>query len=110
MSGLHPSPFNVFICIFDKINRVGNSSGGFSETNVSPGNRQADVAIELDGETHYTAEAMEYDRIRDNYLKTVGITVIRYSNHQIDISKNRRTSPLFNEQDKRSSNIFTFEL
>ena len=43
----------------------------------------ANLAIELDGETHYTPEAIEYDRIRDNYLQSVGINVIRYPNHEI---------------------------
>lgn len=43
----------------------------------------ANVAIELDGDNHYTAEAREYDQIRDNYLQSVGITVIRYSNHEV---------------------------
>ncbi|BAQ60109.1 hypothetical protein GM3708_515 [Geminocystis sp. NIES-3708] len=43
----------------------------------------ANLAIELDGDSHYTAEAMEYDNIRDNYLQSVGIIVIRYSNQEI---------------------------
>lgn len=43
----------------------------------------ANLAIELDGETHYTPKAKEYDRLRDKYLKTVGITVIRYPNYQV---------------------------
>ncbi len=43
----------------------------------------ANLAIELDGDTHYTDEAIEYDRIRDEYLQAVGIKVIRYPNHQV---------------------------
>lgn len=63
---------------------------------------QANLGIELDGETHYTSEAIQYDRIRDDYLKSVGITVIRYLNHQIyenldgvleDISRYLSTTP-----------------
>lgn len=27
---------------------------------------------------------MEYDKIRDNYLQSIGITLIRYSNQEID--------------------------
>lgn len=42
------------------------------------------LAIELDSDSHYTAEAMEYDKIRDNYLQSIGITLIRYSNQEID--------------------------
>ncbi|WVK99814.1 DUF559 domain-containing protein [Cyanobacterium sp. Dongsha4] len=41
------------------------------------------LAIELDGESHYTPEAQEYDRIRDNFLTNVGIRVIRYHNHDV---------------------------
>ncbi|WP_373480808.1 DNA methyltransferase [Geminocystis sp.] len=43
----------------------------------------ANLAIELDGETHYTSEAIEYDQIRDNFLANVGIKVIRYPNNEI---------------------------
>lgn len=43
----------------------------------------ANLAIELDGDSHYTDEAKEYDQIRDNYLQSVGINVIRYSNQEI---------------------------
>jgi len=43
----------------------------------------ANLAIELDGESHYTPEAQEYDRIRDNFLTNVGIRVIRYHNHDV---------------------------
>ena len=43
----------------------------------------AHLAIELDGDSHYTPEAIEYDPIRDHYSQSVGITVIRYSNQQV---------------------------
>ena len=43
----------------------------------------ANLAIELDGDTHYTDEAIEYDRIRDEYLEAVGIKVIRYQNQDV---------------------------
>ena len=41
------------------------------------------LAIELDGETHYTPEAIEYDRVRDEYLEAVGIKVVRYRNQDV---------------------------
>ena len=43
----------------------------------------ANLAIELDGETHYTPEAIEYDRVRDEYLEAVGIKVVRYRNQDV---------------------------
>ena len=41
------------------------------------------MAIELDGETHYTEEAIEYDRVRDEYLEAVGIKLVRYRNQDV---------------------------
>ena len=38
------------------------------------------VAIELDGQWHYTPEAMENDKIRTKLLKKEGISVIRIMN------------------------------
>ena len=43
----------------------------------------ANLAIKLDGNSHYSAEAIEYDRTRDNYLQSVGIKIIRYSNYEV---------------------------
>ena len=43
----------------------------------------AHLAIELDGDTHYTEEAVEYDRIRDEYLEAVGIKLVRYRNEDV---------------------------
>ena len=45
---------------------------------------KAKLAIELDGGQHYTDEGMEYDRRRSEYLRSIGIKVIRFSNQDID--------------------------
>ncbi len=45
---------------------------------------KAKVVIELDGSQHYETEQEEKDRIRDTYLKNLGITVLRYSNRDIN--------------------------
>ena len=42
------------------------------------------LAIELDGGQHYTDEGLAYDRRRSEYLSTLGIRVIRFSNQDID--------------------------
>ena len=45
---------------------------------------QARVAIELDGTQHYEPEGKAYDAQRDEYLRHCGITVLRYSNLEIN--------------------------
>jgi len=44
------------------------------------------LVIELDGAIHNTTEAQEYDRIRDNYFKELGLKVLRFQND--DAEKN----------------------
>ena len=46
----------------------------------------AKIVIELDGSQHYENEVIEKDIARDEYLKENGITVLRYSN--LDVDKN----------------------
>ena len=41
------------------------------------------IVIELDGSQHYEEENREKDILRDNYLNSLGLTVLRYTN--IDI-------------------------
>ena len=43
----------------------------------------AKLVIELDGSQHYTDEGIEYDKERDQYLNSLGLTIIRYSNIEI---------------------------
>ena len=42
------------------------------------------TVIELDGRQHYTEEHREADRIRDSRLRSIGVTVLRYKNTDID--------------------------
>ena len=44
---------------------------------------QAQLVIELDGNQHGMPEGLERDRKRDEYMNTLGMTVLRYSNLQI---------------------------
>ncbi len=46
----------------------------------------AKIAIEIDGSQHYEEKARQKDRIRDEYLNDLGITVLRYTN--LDIHRN----------------------
>ena len=47
------------------------------------------LVIELDGAQHLMEENKEADARRDEYMKVMGITVLRYSN--VDINKNFNT-------------------
>lgn len=44
------------------------------------------LVIEVDGDSHADAEAVTKDRERDNYLRSIGLTVVRYCND--DVMKN----------------------
>ena len=46
----------------------------------------AKLVIELDGSQHYDASAQEKDFARDEYMRGLGLAVLRYSN--LDIAKN----------------------
>jgi very-short-patch-repair endonuclease len=41
------------------------------------------LAIELDGDQHYTEEGKEYDAARDEYLRSHEITVLRFRNREL---------------------------
>ena len=41
------------------------------------------LAIELDGEVHFSEERQEYDKKRTEFLNSVGVNVIRFENCQV---------------------------
>ena len=45
----------------------------------------AKLVIELDGSQHYEAEGKYPDEMRDAYLNALGLTVLRYSNADINL-------------------------
>jgi very-short-patch-repair endonuclease len=47
---------------------------------------KAKLVIELDGSQHYNEEGIGKDKIRDNYLKKLGLKVFRFSD--AEVSKN----------------------
>lgn len=47
---------------------------------------KAKLVVELDGSQHYLENNIEKDETRTKYLKGLGITVLRYSN--LDVDKN----------------------
>ena len=44
----------------------------------------AKLIIELDGSQHFEEKGIEYDAKRDEYLKSLGLTVLRYSNYDVN--------------------------
>lgn len=63
---------------------------------------QANLVIELDGDAHCTGEAVEYDKIRNEYMRSLGLTVLRFTNDEVRenlegvlemISAHLKTSP-----------------
>ena len=42
------------------------------------------IVIELDGSQHYEAEGKNADSVRDAYLNSLGITVLRYANSDVN--------------------------
>ncbi|MBQ3345594.1 MAG: endonuclease domain-containing protein [Synergistaceae bacterium] len=42
------------------------------------------LVIEIDGSHHNTDEAIEYDNVRTEYMNSLGLTVMRFRNHEID--------------------------
>ena len=46
------------------------------------------IVIELDGSQHYDSVGQKTDRERDEYLKSNGIKVLRYSNRDISYNFN----------------------
>ena len=54
------------------------------------------IVIELDGSQHYEDEGREYDQERDAYLKSLGCTVLRYSNADVNQRFERVCEDLYN--------------
>ncbi|MGX5173711.1 endonuclease domain-containing protein [Aliikangiella sp. IMCC44653] len=44
------------------------------------------LVIEIDGDSHFNHESVKKDHKRDTYLKSIGITVLRFTN--LDITEN----------------------
>jgi len=44
---------------------------------------RAKLVIEVDGSQHFSDEMTEYDRIRDKYLGSFGLRVLRFTNTEI---------------------------
>ena len=46
---------------------------------------EAKLVIEVDGSQHFTKEALEYDQCRTAFLESLQLTVIRFTNRDVDL-------------------------
>lgn len=44
---------------------------------------KAKLVIELDGSQHLSDEMTEYDRVRDEYMSSLGLRVLRFTNNDV---------------------------
>ena len=44
---------------------------------------KANLVVEIDGSQHYEESGMENDGVRDEYMRSIGLTVLRFSNREV---------------------------
>ena len=44
---------------------------------------KAKLVVEVDGGQHFTDEIIEYDRVRNEYMTSLGLTVLRFTNKEV---------------------------
>ena len=44
---------------------------------------RAKLVVEIDGSQHLVGETIQYDRIRDDYLSSLGLRVVRFTNTDV---------------------------
>jgi very-short-patch-repair endonuclease len=44
---------------------------------------KAKLVIEVDGSQHFRAEGIEYDKARDEYMKSAGLRILRFTNTEV---------------------------
>ncbi len=49
---------------------------------------EAKLVIELDGSQHFETEGTQADAVRDEYLRSLGLTVLRYANFDVNYNFN----------------------
>ena len=45
--------------------------------------RKAKLVIEVDGSQHFSDESIKYDKVRDEYMRNAGLTILRFTNNEI---------------------------
>lgn len=58
------------------------------------------LVIELDGDSHFTHEGIVYDQIRDEYLKALGLVILRFTNSEVMQNMDGVLTAIINEIQK----------
>jgi very-short-patch-repair endonuclease len=58
---------------------------------------KAKLVIEIDGKVHESAEAIDYDKVRDEFIKSIGIRVLRFTNDEVEKSQENVISKIYYE-------------
>jgi very-short-patch-repair endonuclease len=45
--------------------------------------RKAQLIIEVDGGRHFSKDTVDNDKVRDEYMRSLGLTVLRFSNSEV---------------------------
>ncbi len=61
------------------------------------------LVIELDGEVHFKKDAIEYDKLRTEYLESIFIKVIRFENYEVIYNINKVLKTITENFNKKSS-------
>ncbi len=63
---------------------------------------QIKLAIELDGDSHYQDGSQEYDAVRDQFMHSLGIVVLRFRNDEVMRELNAVIEKIVDVIEKRS--------
>ena len=63
---------------------------------------EAKLVIELDGSQHFETEGKQADAVRDEYLQSLGLTVLRYANSDVNRNFNGVCEDIWNRLKKPS--------
>ena len=66
---------------------------------------EAKLLIEIDGESHFATEQMEYDQARTEYLEELGYKVIRFTNNDVRYNINEVVSEIIRVVEKKLETI-----
>ncbi len=70
---------------------------------------EAELAVEIDGSQHFEEENMEFDRVRTDELTKRGVTVLRYSNREINTEFRAVCQSIHQEVEKRVGRKISFD-
>jgi very-short-patch-repair endonuclease len=81
------TPQEIYLWVKIKNSQLGekfrrqHSIGGYIVDFYCPNKK---LTIEIDGSQHFIKENIEYDKIREDYLKEIGINTLRFTNKEIN--------------------------